>query len=369
MNAEGVKKMPGGAARIGLAFCFGVCFGLSAVAVTCREDCWSIEDGDGAYVADGAELDLSDGRMSVTPHADRFVLKYAFHPGARPKAGAVRLELVTRPAFAGAVRADLKCIGRQGTTNVVARRVADRHVFDLWMPRKESWQLTQLAFSEAGVGDRRPFAVESVRWCAEGTSAEAFRLLPKRRADGLPLFFPEGGDIPGFVVENSADIGQEWSVCVSFTNRQGRFLSRTERIALPSGGRCRLDVPELRSCRGLWLAEATVRAADGTMARRTARIGVLDPNPVAPRLPDGKFRMGVNFHMGREGRSASCPLKRRTPVRRSLRSPRAGLRSTPARPTMWSRLRVRIGPRGVFRTVRRPEKRSGRLELERGLVS
>lgn len=92
MNAEGVKKMPGGAARIGLAFCFGVCFGLSAVAVTCREDCWSIEDGDGAYVADGAELDLSDGRMSVTPHADRwFYPQYALAEGESLEGSGVEL--------------------------------------------------------------------------------------------------------------------------------------------------------------------------------------------------------------------------------------------------------------------------------------
>ena len=51
--------------------------------------------------------------------------------------------------------------------------------------------------------------------------------------------------------------------------------------------------------KGYWMAIAEVAGPDDFLARRRTTFAVLDRREVTPRLPAGKFRMGINYHYNR----------------------------------------------------------------------
>jgi len=57
--------------------------------------------------------------------------------------------------------------------------------------------------------------------------------------------------------------------------------------------------PGKAEAKGVWRVEAKLTGADGSTAVRTDRFAVLDPHPATPKVPYGKFRMGVHCHSAR----------------------------------------------------------------------
>lgn len=61
----------------------------------------------------------------------------------------------------------------------------------------------------------------------------------------------------------------------------------------------RMPLPWPLPGKGLWLVGAEVRTDDGSRAVRETRFAVLDRHEITPVLEEGKFRMGINYHMER----------------------------------------------------------------------
>ncbi len=78
----------------------------------------------------------------------------------------------------------------------------------------------------------------------------------------------------------------------------GQSLSRDISLSLASGGVQRVEFGPF-PMKGLWRLTADFVASDGSRAAKRSRLAILDPHPVTPRLPDGKFRMGAVCHLER----------------------------------------------------------------------
>ena len=66
----------------------------------------------------------------------------------------------------------------------------------------------------------------------------------------------------------------------------------TRRVKLPCG-KGGLDA------KGVWIATARFAGTDGVVFTNTARFGILDPHPVTPKIPYGRFRWGIHLHVAR----------------------------------------------------------------------
>jgi hypothetical protein len=89
-------------------------------------------------------------------------------------------------------------------------------------------------------------------------------------------------------------------ICVSNYFGETLKLPVKARVAVGETVRLPLDLTKVKSNRvmGIWRARA-VLAAGGAVFTNDTSFAYLPYNPVTPRLPRGRFRLGLQYHMGR----------------------------------------------------------------------
>lgn len=82
----------------------------------------------------------------------------------------------------------------------------------------------------------------------------------------------------------------------------GRSLVREIALSLSPGETKRIAFGPFPGM-GLWRLTSELVSSDGSRATKRTRLAILDPQPVTPRLKDGKFRMGAVCHLERHADS------------------------------------------------------------------
>ena len=107
------------------------------------------------------------------------------------------------------------------------------------------------------------------------------------------------------VLSNSSDRAVAFDGAFNAVGYFGDALAIPAKGTLAAGASRRIPLNLLdarpdgrKRFRGIWKVSCEIRSG-GTAVRPETRFAVLNPNPVTPRLPLGKFRMGIHYHMAR----------------------------------------------------------------------
>ena len=105
---------------------------------------------------------------------------------------------------------------------------------------------------------------------------------------------------PIVVLKNVSSKALRWTGTIRICDFLGHAFELPFGGEVAAGANLNVDIPKSRLSKGVWLVSGEVHGEDGSVARpEMRRFAVLDEHGVAQRLPEGKFRMGVNYHVGR----------------------------------------------------------------------
>lgn len=247
----------------------------------------------------------TNGVLTVKPDRSDFHLwSLRGWPGAKPFRAPQTLLLETEGgAIGGTVSIVLR--NRDSAKTVeVKTNWCDRTTFRLDLPPHEYWKVERIGFFTAKDKSPLPFKVKRLDAFSLVAPAEAIRLDVDT---GSPLHITTDPTDIAVTFSNAAAAKITFEGYVTLSNYFGDAMTMPVAASLDGGGTVRIPVDlsqatsaGVRRQHGIWKVCAVVRAC-GNEARRETRFAVLNRNVVTPRLPYGKFRLGVNYHMGSYG--------------------------------------------------------------------
>lgn len=269
--------------------------------VCCRETALSFVEGwdsfDKPWNPKGAVY-YTNGVLTVAPD------RYDFHllsdrrlPGAKPFRAPRTMMLVTEGAPDG------------GTVNVVLRNRDrdksvcaktnwfDRTVFHLDLTADEYWKVERIDFFAKKGTRPSPFRIRTLDAFSFRAPAEAIRLDVDT---GSPLHVSTDPSNVVLTLFNSASEPVSFECVLKAVNYFGDAIEIPVSATLGSEKSLRVPVRLAQAkpegswrTRGIWRVSGRVRSR-GSEAKTETRFAVLNMNKVTPRLPYGKFRLGID---------------------------------------------------------------------------
>lgn len=257
---------------------------------------------------DGLECLWNNGRSVVTNYGNSVEitspksvrsLHLAYSPGNTPgprpfRGGPIVLE--SEGACTGKVA--IRISGLRGGKELEFVESWNSNVcFQTGLDPKDRYVIRRITFSPNANAD---WKVHIKRVCSRVRlpAAEACRLDVET---GNPLHLCRDGDgAPVVRIINESVSELAFSGRIAYADLCGHkkeFPFATGILAAGQSARYPLEWP--LPGRGLWIVGAEVRSDDGSSAVHETRFAVIDRHEVTPALPDGKFRLGVNYHMQR----------------------------------------------------------------------
>ena len=273
--------------------------------VCCRETALSFAEGwerfDKPWNPNGAVY-YTNGVLTVAPDRHDFYLwSNRRSPGAKPFRAPRTMTLVTEGApDGGTVNIVLRNRDRDKSVSVNTNW-CDRTVFGLDLPENEYWKVERIDFLAKKGTRPAPFRIRSLDAFSRLSPAEAIRIDVDT---GSPLHVTTDPSGVVLTLFNSASEPVPFEGVLKAVNFFGDSVEIPVSATLGSEKTLRVPVdltqakPEgARRLRGLWQVAGSIRS-QGSEAKTETRFAVLNRNRVTPRLPYGKFRLGVNYHMG-----------------------------------------------------------------------
>ena len=269
-----------------------------AAEVVCRERVVEFRDGRDMFSLpwkQPAKAFCTNGALRVEGRQSAVFIEYASFPGPKPFRGPRAVRLVADGAGGGEAELLLK---NRDSGKVESRKApwGDVMEFRFDLPPDGAWQFMRLVFRPGKAVDHA-FTLQSLDALVASPPAAALRFDVET---GSPLHITTLPDAPVFKIENGGDRELSFEAELTARNYFGDEVSTPVKGTLGPGAR--MDVPAgvARAARthGIWRAKCVVKC-EGGVATNETRFAILNPNPVTPRLPLGKFRMGINYHMAR----------------------------------------------------------------------
>jgi len=276
-----------------------------------------------------------DGGLTVESVRKRtLTMDYARFPGCKPFPGPRRIVMKTDGGFSGSAELHVAELqgGRPHVFSAVCRKTA---VFETGLPATTAFQLKRIVLRFDG-------AVPETGWNVrlqelEGTFDVSEAAACEMDVDtGDPLHLCDGdGEEVRLVLRNVSDRDLRWTGEIALSDLTGHSRTLPLGVRVRSGESVRLPLGGPLPGRGLWRCYGKVRGEDGSVAYPETRFAVVDRHEVGPALPDGTFRIGLNYHYGRYS-----PFDRRLTMRALVAS---GAKHARVDAGMW-RLVQRSGP-------------------------
>ena len=234
------------------------------------------------------------------PPAEEYVLTADFNEGLR---GKVELTLenrddkkdvrtLTAPAYAPEIRFDARSLGKGAWWSPVRVKILRERGSSLATPR---WKTISAVRSQ--------------------TDAEVLRF---RMETGNPLRILRpgvAGEVPAAVFANPSPSALSWKGRLVFTHFHGKGFSEPFELTLAPGEERRLSYDPRRFAMGHWTVVAEAEAAGGSKAGTKSAFAKIPYHAASPKMPSGKFRIGLNYHMfSYEGRDRELTLQAITSV-------------------------------------------------------
>lgn len=274
---------------------------IAAGGVTVKEDIVSFCKGIDTFIiplhSSVSRIGYDDaGRMHLQGTNECTFIRFSRLPDSRPFRGASEVVLSSEGSVGSQLELVLKNRDTGKTKSVKAEWKRETH-FVLDLPPDEFWQFYQLGFV---FGRRVAFDVVLKSLIAV-SSVDSVRAIALEADTGSPLFITtDPVRYPAFaVLTNRSDGPVSFDGELVAANYFGEKVVAHVRDNLESGGvaRVRLDVMKVPHPYGIWRVEGVLRAGGKTLTNET-RFAVLNLNRTTPRLANGRFKMGINYHMG-----------------------------------------------------------------------
>ena len=104
---------------------------------------------------------------------------------------------------------------------------------------------------------------------------------------------------PVILLKNTSDRTLDWTGLIRLCDFLGHVKEVPIKTSVGAGERSMVDIPRSSLVNGVWLVVGEIHGADGSVAMPATRFAVVDEHGPPRRLPPGKFRMGINYHIGR----------------------------------------------------------------------
>ena len=284
------------------SLCAALCAVAAAVAdaegVVCRESVVEFREGRDRFRLPWSQpltAVCTNGELKVEGrHSELHVEYMSVFPGVKPFRGPRVVRLLSEGAIDGEAELVLK---NRDTGKVESRKSPWRAetLFGFDLPSDGWWQFRRL----------------SIRFGKNADFSAAFKLLeaevlasPAAAVEfdvdtGSPLHITTDPARPVYTFANRGDRELSFAAKITACNYFGEEMPVETKGTLPPGGVMRVPVGSYGTARthGTWRASAVVECG-GSIATNETRFAILNPNSRTPRLPLGKFRMGINYHMG-----------------------------------------------------------------------
>jgi len=237
---------------------------------------------------DGAVSALPATQRTVTGTEDLSDRLTAGFPGPKPFPGPAELVLTCDPPPKDPVRITL------------TPRDARKPCVFTAPPSREMRFTTDLPFDETyslvGISPRPPQARMTLRGRFRQTAAEAARLDVDT---GNALHISRGDDEPvTLMLHNTADRTLSWTGSAEVRDFFGHGFDVPLACTAAAGATVCFPLPRALA-KGIWRVTARLGGEDRSEAVHETRFAVLDRHGVTPKVPFGRFRLGVNYHMAR----------------------------------------------------------------------
>ena len=199
------------------------------------------------------------------------------------------------------------------------------------LPVKREGDISVVSFSLAGRGraavkkPELPFALKYINFGMECESGWitfiSLRVLPppaEAVAETLSLDVETGNPLhvvrtnlaeqAVLVFSNRCGRAGKWTGSVTAKSGNGRTVEKNLSFALNAYATHRVALPNPLPEMGVWDVKAELSRDDGMIAACSTRFAQIDHHAVTPKLPYGKFRLGVVYHIasyGTEDRAAT----------------------------------------------------------------
>lgn len=265
--------------KVMLVVAMAVCAMLSAGAVETRE----------------ALIDIVAGRENFGREGGW--LPYRAHPGCRPFRGPETVRVATKPTFEGTVTLRLKNF----KTGKVHERTAswqDETALAFNLPADERFVIQELVFwaKDRDFGKEK-FDLTRIDATFRVPSAEVCKVDV---VTGNPMHIArDGKEAPVVTLTNQSSETQAWKGRFLLADLAGHTLKLPFEVTVAAGETKGFALGWPLPGQGHWIVYAEIAGADGSSVRRELSFAILDRHIVTPRLADGKFRMGINYHYER----------------------------------------------------------------------
>lgn len=245
-------------------------------------------------------LGYENGLLHLKTRSSEAHLRYQSYPGPKPFPGPLAVRIRTSVAYDGEVEVFLR--QRDGKRVVSAKAEwRDSTVVRFDLPSSEYWVFERLSFRPRKTVDF-DFDILSVEFVTLEPPAAAIRLDVDT---GNPLHLAvDSGEVHA-VLRNAAREEVSFDGVLHVSGYFGDKLDIPVAKTLGGGQSIRIPIDVsaarplgARHSHGLWKVSAELKS-QGTTACPETRFAILNDNPKTPRLPLGKFRFGINYHMAR----------------------------------------------------------------------
>ena len=248
-------------------------------------DSWKMPDG---------IWGITNGVLHVTGQKSAR-LDYLAYPQAKPVPGPDAVVVRASGIFPAAAVLTLRNLQTGKSQKFVAKREADAFRFRTGLLSDELWQFAALSFkTDKKSSASWHLAISAIDAETVSSRAEALRLDVDT---GDPIRVARPGQVRAqLLLTNPSDATIGWKGSCRMNDYFGATRSFPVSVEIPAGKTMCVpfDVPKGM---GIWYVTVDLTADDGSVCQRKVRFAVLDENKVGPPLPDGKFRMGINYHM------------------------------------------------------------------------
>ena len=237
-------------------------------------------------------IDAVAGRENFGHHGAW--LPYRAHPGCRPFRGPETVLVSTEPTFEGTVKLRLKNFKTGKVHEQMAPWQAET-ALAFKLPPHEQFVIQEFVFWAKGRDlGKEKFDLAKVDATFRVSSAEACRVDV---VTGNPMRIArDEKEAPVVTLTNPSAEAQAWKGKLLLADLAGHTLKLPFDVTVAAGETKRFPLGWPLPGRGHWTVYAEIEGADGSSARRELSFAVLDRHVVTPRLADGKFRMGINYH-------------------------------------------------------------------------
>lgn len=218
-----------------------------------------------------------------------------------PFRGPSKVVVETEPVFDGSVRMRVRNMKTRKLHEATAPwRKESVLVFDL--PAGELFEFVDFFFlaKERNL-EIEKFRIKCVNGIIETTLADACRLDV---VTGNPIHIArEAGEAPVLTLTNPCTEESAIKGRLLSADLAGHVVEVSVDVVLNAGETSRFPLKWPLPGRGHWNVYAELEAKDGSTAKKRVSFAVLDCHDVTPRLPDGKFRMGIDYHYNHMSRT------------------------------------------------------------------